>query len=359
MLTPPEQRLSELEGSGGPGARLALAALGAASEGYRAAVTLRGWLYRRGWLARHRLSRPVISVGNLEAGGTGKTPLVVLLAGWLQEAGLRVAVVSRGWRGQAAGAVNVVSDGLRVLLSAREAGDEPYLLARMLPGVAVLTGARRHEPGRVATGLGAEVIVLDDGFQHLALARDLDIVVLGERFASGRLLPRGLLREPVSALGRAHAFVLTAPRGAELAGWLARRFPGKPSFAARHLPVGLRQIGGEAELPPESLSGRPVVAFCAIGAPERFRRTLQELSAEVRDFRTFPDHHRFGRPELTALAQAARREQAMLVTTEKDAARLEGPLGAEVWALGVRLEVDGAEGLRALVLRAAGAQVAR
>jgi tetraacyldisaccharide 4'-kinase len=353
MKLSPEERLAGLERSG-PKARPLLAALSLAAGGYRAALTLRGWLYGAGLIRPQRLPRPVISVGNIEAGGTGKTPLVRLLAEMLSGAGLRVAIVSRGYRGKAAGAVNVVSDGRQVMLGPREAGDEPYLLARSLPKVCVLTGRRRVEPGLAAVQrLGAEVIILDDGFQHRALERDLDIVVLGEGSSEGaRLLPRGLLREPLSALARADAFII-AGKGA---GPLARRFPGKPCFEARQVPDGLRRMGSGETMPLEQLSGRRVVAFCGIGGPQRFRRTLEGLGADVRAFHPFPDHHAYSAGEVETLGREAASGQAMLITTEKDAARLEGvALPREApWVLSVRLEVSDLEGLRGLVLRAVG-----
>jgi tetraacyldisaccharide 4'-kinase len=356
MRTSPEERLARLERSGSLASRPALAALSLAAGGYRAGVAARGWLYSAGLIGRRRLPRPVISVGNIEAGGTGKTPLVRLLARLLQEAGLKVAVVSRGYRGQARDRVNVVSDGREILLGPRAAGDEPYLLARSLAGVCVLTGRRRCEPARAAIErLGAEVIVLDDGFQHLRLERNLDLVVLGESLSGRpRLLPRGLLREPLAALGRADAFVLANPEGDGLARMLASRFPGKPRFLARSVPAGFRRAQGGEELAPGRLAGRRLVAFCGIGAPQRFRRTLEALGADLRGFHAFPDHHDYGPKELEALLLLAEAQQAMLVTTEKDAARLEEmPLPGEVWALGVRLEVDDEEALRGLVLKAA------
>jgi len=403
MKTSPEERLAQLERSRSALARPALAALSLAAGGYAAALKARGWCYASGLFPRHQLSRPVISVGNIEAGGTGKTPLVCLLARLLREAGLKVAVVSRGYRGAADSPVNVVSDGERVLLSPELAGDEPYLMARELPGVCVLTGRRRYQPAQAAVEqLGAQVILLDDGFQHLSLSRDLDIVVIGEALGealseslseapgealaepldsnehfcevgAARLLPRGLLREPLSALGRADAYVLTGQAAAALKPKLSRRFPGKAVFIARHLPEQLRPLGGgealrpEALRPdersPEDLRGAAVAAFCGLGAPQRFRRTLTSLGADLRAFHPFPDHHAFSAAELAELAREAASLSAMLVTTEKDAVRCEGLIGgglsanllAQVWALGVRLSVDDEAGLRALVLRAAGA----
>ncbi|MFH0809949.1 MAG: tetraacyldisaccharide 4'-kinase [Pseudomonadota bacterium] len=355
-----EQKLAELECSGSALAQPALAALGLAAGGYLAAVAARKWLFAAGLKKTEKLPRPVISVGNIEAGGTGKTPLVCLLAQLLQKAGVRPAVVSRGWRGTAKGPVNVVSGGEGVLLTAGEAGDEPYLMARLLPGVPVITGRRRAEPARAAIRLfGAEVVLLDDGFQHFALARDLDIVVVGDALArkNPRLLPRGLLREPLSALARADVLVLANSQGAGLARVLAECFPNKPRFHARHVPERLRGVwhqGGEAGA--EWLAGRRVVAFCGIGGPERFRRMLQGLKAELVGFQAFPDHHAYRQEDLRALRAVAEEKRAILLTTEKDAARLSDypPAGEFFWALGVRLVVEEEAELAALVLKAAG-----
>ncbi|HSH13716.1 MAG TPA: tetraacyldisaccharide 4'-kinase, partial [Desulfurivibrionaceae bacterium] len=169
---------------------------------YAGMMRLRAEAYQRGWLASERLSVPVVSVGNLTMGGTGKTPMVIEVVRLLQALGKRAAVVSRGYGGLARGPVNLVSDGERIWMAAAEAGDEPLLLAESLPGVPVLTGVRRVLVARYAIEkLGAEVVVLDDGFQHLPLHRDLDLVLFkGPDFlGNGRVFPGGDLREPLSA----------------------------------------------------------------------------------------------------------------------------------------------------------------
>ena len=196
-----EEMLKEIwEGERTAGASVAVAsALRLLSLPYGAAVALRNHLYDRELLRTAKLPCPVVSVGNLTVGGTGKTPTVILLAALLKEHGHRPAVLSRGYGGHAKASVNVVSDGNRILLGWREAGDEPVLIAGALPGVPVLTGPKRFLTGRAAVErFGADVLILDDAFQHRSLFRDIDIVLIdaARPFGNGFLLPRGPLREP-------------------------------------------------------------------------------------------------------------------------------------------------------------------
>ena len=297
---------------------------------YGGLMRLRALGYRRGWLRSERLDVVVVSVGNLTMGGTGKTPMVIQVARQLLGMGHRPAVVSRGYGGRARGAVNVVSDGQQVFLDAVQAGDEPRLLAESLPGVAVLTGIRRAVAARYAVEqLGAQVIILDDGFQHLALHRDLDLVLFkGPEFlGNGRVFPGGDLREPFSALGRASAFVLTdvAPpfsSGTEdFQRRLATTFPGRPIF-----PVSLR-VG--ALFPANDLAvsrgecGRtPALAFCGLAKPEGFRKSLADL-VELKGLKSFADHHPYTAADLAELVREAEQLGAqVLVTTAKDLVKI-------------------------------------
>ncbi|HET9481551.1 MAG TPA: tetraacyldisaccharide 4'-kinase, partial [Candidatus Polarisedimenticolia bacterium] len=231
-----------------PGVASGAGILGLLEPIYAAAVRLRGALYDRGWIAAHRLGVPVISVGNLSAGGSGKSPMVALVAGHLARAGFRPAVISRGYGGRHAGPATVVSSGSGPLVGADVAGDEPVMLARMLPELPIVVAHRRRGGGALAIArLGARCLVLDDGFQHRSLARDLDLVLLDARqgFGNGRLLPAGPLREPPSALSRAGALILTrcdraVPAAVEaLAAAAVRHSPGSELFHARSKPVGL------------------------------------------------------------------------------------------------------------------------
>jgi tetraacyldisaccharide 4'-kinase len=330
---------------------------------YRAGLLVRDLAYRRGWLTRGRLSCAVVSVGNLTVGGTGKTPAVELVARWLTEDGRRVVIVSRGYGRRPGAPVELVSDGGAPRLPAERAGDEPLLLARRLPGVAVVVGADRLAAGRwTVTNLQPDVVLLDDGFQQRRLLKDVEIVCLDARvpWGPGGLFPRGTLREPPSALARAHLLIATrADARRNLAGLLDefRQYAGAaPCLATDYLVEGIEDLGSGVVHPVEALQGRGVLAFAGIAAPERFGETLRVLGAIVRDLVPFPDHHAFGPGDVEAVARRARALGAgVLVTTEKDAVRLPRPghrggthgtpeprQGDEapmpVWVLRVRLE---------------------
>jgi tetraacyldisaccharide 4'-kinase len=285
-----------------------------ASLFYGLAVRLRNVAYAGGWVRTVRVAVGVFSVGNLTAGGTGKTPFVEYLAGFLRERGYLVAVLSRGYGG----------DGGR--------NDEALLLEENLPDVPHLQGPDRAALAAVAVEeLESEVLVLDDGFQHRRLARDLDIVLLDATcpWGFGHLLPRGLLREPPSSLRRAGAIVLTrcdqaAPAELEaLRLRVARLAPGVPVAETVHEPLALVQ-GSGAGTSPEMLRGQPVAGLCGIGNPEAFRRTLVDLGARLVDFRVYPDHHRYTRQDVEELRDWARSlpGDAVVVTTQKDMVKL-------------------------------------
>ncbi|NTV13770.1 MAG: tetraacyldisaccharide 4'-kinase [Desulfobulbaceae bacterium] len=296
---------------------------------YGGLMRLRASAYRRGWLRSERLEVPVVSIGNLTMGGTGKTPMVIQVVRLLQALGRKPAVVSRGYGGQARAPVNVVSDGNRILLDTAAAGDEPRLLAESLPGVAVVTGVRRALAARYAIErLGAEVIVLDDGFQHLALHRDLDLVLFkGPAFlGNGRIFPGGDLREPFSALGRASAFVLTdvapplAPGSAGFRNQLASAFPGRPIYSASYLAGALLPANALAVTREGGVG--PCLAFCGLARPESFRDSLAGR-VELQGFRAFADHHPYTANDLDGLVrQAGQLGAGALLTTVKDLVKL-------------------------------------
>lgn len=320
---------------------------------YRAATAIRNARYDRGAGIR-RAPLPVVSVGNLTVGGTGKTPLVAEIVARLAKAGHRPAVVSRGYGGRAGRGPLRVRDGSGFGPGPAVTGDEPWMLARRFPDVPVLVGSDRYRGVHRAAAEGAGVAVLDDGFQHRRLERDLDIVVLSaERpFGNGRLLPAGPLREPPSSLRRADLLVLVGseepPRDpAEIFALdLSPRFG---IVHARRRPVGFVTAGGGPVPQPER-----AVAFCGIGDPASFRRTIERLGVALAEFVGFPDHHRFSDSEIAALLERARREAVPLVTTEKDLARLHdrlsgSPLEAKLLALPIDLELfDAAPLARAL-----------
>lgn len=303
---------------------------------WQAVGGLRNRLYDSGWLPAHRLELPVVSVGNLTVGGTGKTPMVALLVKALEERGMSPGVLSRGYRAAEHG------DG--------ELNDEGRLFERLLPGVPQVQDADRVRGAAELVRRGAESIVLDDGFQHRRLARDLDLVLVDatrpwglpaeEGVAPVRaVLPRGLLREGERSLARADALVLTRADAVSAADLerleeeLERLVPGKPRLRAEHRPCALRRVGeaGEEHLEVGALAGHPVRLVSGIGNPGAFEATARALGAEVRGVHAFPDHHPFSREELDALEG-----EGELCVTAKDAVKL-GDLGVPHLVLEVEL----------------------
>jgi tetraacyldisaccharide 4'-kinase len=308
---------------------------------FRAGAAARGLLYDAGLLRATRAGVPVVSVGNLAVGGAGKTPVVLALAGRLAAAGRRPAVLSRGY-GAVRGDDRVVADGQAILLDAAEGGDEPVLLARRIPGLRVLCGPDRARLSARAVALGADVLLLDDGFQHRRLRRDLDVVVIDATnpWGNGHCLPYGPNREPRSALRRAglvwltHADRATADGLASLR-TLARGATGRPPVESRHAPRDLTDGLLRASHPLDGLAGRPVALLTGVARPGSVRRTVEALGATVVAATAFPDHHRFTAAEVEGvLREAGRAGASWVVTTEKDAVRL-----PEAWAGDPRLRV--------------------
>jgi tetraacyldisaccharide 4'-kinase len=297
---------------------------------FRAGVRVRNaWFDRQGRASRAPV--PVISVGNLAVGGTGKTPLVAWLARRLAAEGHAPAIVSRGYGGTAGPGPLVVSAGGGPRLDARIAGDEPLLLARAVPEAIVIVGSDRVEGAGTAASLGASIVLLDDGFQHRRLARELDVVLLDGHapFSTRRMLPAGPLREPPSSLRRAGVVVLTRLAETDRAEDAVRRvrktgFAG-PVLRAGHAATGFVSREGRPVEPPAR-----VVAFCGIGDPARFRADLTARGVAVLGFHAFRDHHVLSAPEIRRLAEEARRHGVPLATTEKDLVRLE-PAGPRPW----------------------------
>ncbi|MBI4637817.1 MAG: tetraacyldisaccharide 4'-kinase [Candidatus Rokubacteria bacterium] len=323
-------------------------ALAALAGGYRGLLGAREWLYARGILRSHALSCPVVSVGNLTVGGTGKTPAVELAVRTLLDLGHRPAVVSRGYGRQTSG-VQVVADPASIRLDAEDAGDEPFLLARRLPGVAVVVGSNRHQAARLALErFGATAIVLDDGFQHRTLGKDLEIVMARARnpWGNGALLPRGPLREPLSALRRADLVVATGARQVEDVGEVRATVsawaPEAPVLAAAYAPTECWTAGTMRPVDLARLAGARLVAFAGIGFPAGFEQTLEGLGVGIEAFMSFGDHHWYSREDLAGLeARAATLGAGGLVTTEKDWVRLRRlpPPGRPLYIVGVRLEL--------------------
>ena len=326
-----------------PGAGLVAAA-------HQGVVALRNRLYDSGRLKVRSLPRPVISVGNLTLGGTGKTPLVESLARLLADEGNLVCILSRGHAGVRRTEPLLVADLRRLHAGPSVAGDEPYLLARRLPGVSVVVGANRHAAGLFALErLPVHLFLLDDGFQHRGLRRDLDLVLVDATnpWGGNHLLPAGTLREPRTALRRAHAIGLT--RLHQCDGSAARALqeeiqkiaPGVPLFGTRARLTGLRRVGARGILPVSAVSGRNVLAFAGIGRPDSFFADLESLGARIVARRAFQDHHPYTRFDMARLLEVASSSGAeMLVTTEKDAVRLPPPPGNAPAFLALRQSVE-------------------
>jgi tetraacyldisaccharide 4'-kinase len=285
---------------------------------------------RRSWYERHpqsrrSLDRPVISVGNLSVGGSGKTPIVAALARMLLDMGQRPAILSRGYaRRRATDGVVVVSDGNRVLEPVENSGDEPQMLARALPGVPVLVCADRHLAGRLAEKrFAATVMLLDDGFQHLALGRNVDVLVMPASDLDDAVLPSGRLREPLDAASSADCVLV--PGSLEDVSRVAATFDRMPVFRVTN------HFGTVQGLDASAPSGTRVVAVAGIARPERFFTTLREQGFEiVRELR-FPDHHWFSSDDLDRIRTIAKDASADFVaTTEKDAVRVAPQSG---WAV--------------------------
>jgi len=290
---------------------------------------LRFQMFTWGIKKKKKLPIAVISVGNIVVGGAGKTPLAIYLATMLQNLGIKPAIVSRGYGGKRDGTkVNIVSDGTSLLLDEEMAGEEAVLLASRLPGVPVLVGSNRFDLGRKAISeFGVEAIILDDGFQHLCLHRDMDICVVQAMrgLGNGIPLPSGPLREFASALKRADVLVLNGFTKEEItlaAGKIqAGRGIDKPLLGVLYLPKTLEKNGKHLSL--EFLRDKRICAFCGIGNPQGFRRTLKGLGGICSSFITYPDHHRYDRQDIAHIKRTALETDAqVIITTEKDAVKV-------------------------------------
>lgn len=328
---------------------------------YGAAVALRNRGYDRGLLGVAGVPVPVLSVGNITAGGTGKTPVVERLAAKLLAQGIRVAVVTRGYR-RATKGYFLVSDGRGRVSTARDGGDEPVQIARNFPSLVVIADERRSRGcAKAVTEFRVDCILLDDAYQHRAMHRDLDIVVIDavEGIYTQRLLPAGRLREPLANLRRADVLLLSkceATTSVEQMRLALSAYTQVPVYATRFVPRALRRLGSDEDFPLDTLHAVPVGSFSGIGRPEGFRRTLQLLQTEVVAERVFPDHHWYGAGDIASLGEQGRTAGARAwITTEKDAVRL---MDGEAWrSLGdvyyPRMEVEflgEEEGFDALIM---------
>ncbi|HEX6323161.1 MAG TPA: tetraacyldisaccharide 4'-kinase [Vicinamibacterales bacterium] len=292
--------------------------MSALSAVYGGVTRLRRSWYERRPASRTRLPRPVISIGNLSVGGSGKTPIVAAVAHLLLALGQRPAILSRGYRRRSSADLVVVSDGTGPRVPVEESGDEPQMLARDLAGVPVVVSADRARAGRLAIErFGASVLLLDDGYQHVQLERTIDLLVLSAGDLGERVLPSGRLREPLSAARGAHAVLVYG--SAQEAKDVAARVGVARAFGVSTQFHPLRSVS--AALPPESAR---VVAVAGIGRPERFFDALRRQGHEVVREHTFPDHHWFTEADVQKVEQSSQESVVdCVVTTAKDAVRLE------------------------------------
>ncbi|WP_378950923.1 tetraacyldisaccharide 4'-kinase [Pelosinus sp. sgz500959] len=305
---------------------------------YGLGVRVKLYLYRYGVLKQHKLNCQVISLGNITVGGTGKTPTAQRLATIIRDMGYRVVILNRGYRAGWDGQVGLVSDGNKIYMTVTEAGDEAYLLAKSLPGIPVVIGRNRIITGEYAVNqLKAEVIILDDGYQHWQLARDLDIVLIDalNMFGNNFLLPRGTLREPLSNLARAQAFLLTkvdqSNDGARdlIHSTLARYNDKALVVESIHQPKCFVEIEEWykglriTNVALETIRNKKVMALSAIGNPSSFEQTILDIGvAEVCGVR-YADHHDYTMAEMQEIMQRGVEEHAYaLITTEKDAVKI-------------------------------------
>ncbi|MGA0133458.1 MAG: tetraacyldisaccharide 4'-kinase [Opitutales bacterium] len=348
----------------GPGATLLAAFLRVLSWVFGLLVRLRLWLYRHRLFRDTPLGCKVVVVGNLTAGGTGKTPVVHKMAQVLARRGRRVAILSRGYKGASDSMLKrfwrwmshgsrpeplVVSDGVRVLADPDEAGDEPFMLARnLLPdGVVVIVDRDRVEAGRFALRrFGVDTILLDDGLQYLPLRGQINLLLVDSRdpFGNGAMLPRGILREPVSNLSRASYVFITksdGPPDPALVEVIRRHNPQAEIVSCAHRPSSLVSVDDGKETPLGWLRGRKVSAFSGIATPERFEETLVSLGADIVANRRFLDHHAFTDEDLDeVLEQSLSSGAEAIVTTEKDAVRLQARFRPAMPLLFIRLEIE-------------------
>jgi tetraacyldisaccharide 4'-kinase len=317
--------------------------LSVVSKVYGGAVKLRRLFYKKTILTSKRLPCPIISIGNITLGGTGKTPMTIYVAQALKQLGYNVAVISRGYKGRAEKNGGIVSDGKVLLMTPEMSGDEPYMMAKRLKDVPVIVGKNRFKAGRQAVSkFDPDVIVLDDGFQHLTLQRDLDIVLLDyhKPFGNRHLLPRGVMREPISALLSADAIILTKSDTVnnDETSLLLRKLRSferkKPVYRSFHHPFVYKIINREKKIFEKNMleaqrqnldciKGRTVFAFSGLADNYNFLRTLKSLKCNVSGFMEFPDHHPYSERDLDEILSAAKRSMSKcLITTEKDYVRI-------------------------------------
>ncbi|MBW1841899.1 MAG: tetraacyldisaccharide 4'-kinase [Deltaproteobacteria bacterium] len=326
----------------------------AISKVYGGAVKLRETFYKKGIFRSRRLPCTVISVGNLTVGGTGKTPMTIYMAQLVRRLGYSVAVVSRGYKGGAEKTGGIVSNGRKIFMTPDVAGDEPFMMASRLEGVPVVVGKNRFAAGMLARNeFNPDVLVMDDAFQHLKIKRDIDLVLLDHRYPFGNrhILPRGLLREPMSALSRADAFTLTRSDAgySDRLDEVKRIARARPVFRSMHVSRRCRVVNEKhvgSQIAESSLSnfddallkGRCVFVFSGIADNADFRQTIEGFGCRATGFLEFPNHHPYAEKDLDRVRRSGGDAHAeFLITTEKDYFRIAGrvQLGMALVVIGI------------------------
>lgn len=310
---------------------------------YGLSCRLRILLYEKGMLPRKKVDCLVVSIGNLTVGGTGKTPFTIFLAEKWQARGYAVGIVSRGYRGTYKGPLRLVTDGQEILEKPETAGDEPYLMAARLKGIPILVSSDRYKGCQwLLKRFKLDVILLDDGFQHIRLHRDLNLLLVDAMnpFGNGALLPRGALREPLSEVRRADVVIFTRSEDeADASEWIEEieRF-GRPCIRTTFQPTQLIHVWNGNVLPPSALATEPVLGFCGIGNPDSFSLLLKRLGVDLREQIVFRDHQSYHRSDIEKIRKRAEHlGTKWVVTTEKDAVKIKEflPKDFDVWALRV------------------------
>ncbi len=330
---------------------------------YRSIIQFRLFCYNKGILRHHTLGCQVISVGNLTVGGTGKTPVVEIFARELQKAGRKVAILSRGYKKSKPpfwqrlvnrltfhdkrNPPRVVSDGQRLLLDSAMSGDEPYMLASNLPEVAVLVGKDRVKSGRYAINkLGCDTLILDDGFQYLALKPRVQIVLVDKTnpFGNENVLPRGILREPVKNIKRANYIFITKSDGQNtepLRNRIKAMNPSAEIIECRHCPRFLQNVFTNERRELSALRGMRVASLSGIAAPAGFENSLEDYGAELLERHRFADHHRYSHDELIHIINNSRQHDVdAIITTEKDAVRFPNIARRDVPIYYMRVDIE-------------------
>ncbi len=342
---------------------IARALLFAPAKLYEMGVKARIVAYRHGLLKTHKLKAAVISIGNLTVGGTGKTPCVAFIARTLRDAGQQVAILSRGYKRETHGRIEV-SDGKKILCSAAESGDEPFLLASSCHGVRVVVDADRYAAGCwLEERAPVSVFILDDAYQHLRLARDLNFVLIDatEPLSEAAMIPFGRLREPLSEMRRADAVIVTRSdqpfdRDSLVDSVRKNSRPNTPIFFASHRMTSLRRPGKEEILELTAFADRNIAAVSGIAKPKRFVGDLSQAGMKIAFRRDFPDHHRYSREDFTNLVRDAFAAKAeAIIMTEKDAANLPDDLidqsSLPVYAACIEFQCEEETALRELLLK--------